>query len=112
MTPPVTPPIISRTRVGVIAIACLVLAGLLKFAGPEQAGLMSALFRVGTVMAALWLALPPKGQPVLWRNFTPVLVIALAFALLTKNPRMLVIAIPVGFVVLLLLSFRSPRRGR
>lgn len=106
---PVAEPLLSRRKVGVLAIVCLALSGLLKLAGPDQAGLMSALFRVGTVLAALWLALPPQGQPVLWRNFTPVLVIALAFTLLAKNPKMLVIAIPIGFAVLLLLSL-GPRR--
>lgn len=91
-------------------MGCLGLAGFLQLVAPEQMAPIGALFRVGIVLAALWLALPPKGQPFLWRNLTPVLLIGLAIVLLSRNPRILVIVLPVGFVVLLLLSFFPSRR--
>ena len=113
--PPPRPPLIptvSRRRVGVLAIGCLGLAGLLRFAVPEQVGPISALFRVGVVLAALWLAMPAQGQPLLWRNFVPVLLIGLAMSLLSRNPRLLLIIVPVGFALLLLLSFLPSRPRR
>jgi hypothetical protein len=88
------------------------IAGFLRFAAPEQVGPMSALFRVGVVLAALWLAMPTQGQPLLWRNFTPVMLIGLAMVLLSKNPRLLLIVVPVGFALLLLLSFLPSRPRR
>lgn len=55
-----------RPAVGVVAFLLLVLAGALSYFEIDNAGLVSALVRVGLIMAALWLALPEVARVNVW----------------------------------------------
>lgn len=105
---------LSRLRVGLIALGCLALAGILKFGTDptERNELWIAAFaRVGLVMSALWIALPTKRRPAAWADVSPSTLIGLALALLVfaRSPRLLLHTLPL-FAVLAVLNFILKRR--
>lgn len=114
---------LNRPLVGLIALGCLGAAVGLYFSGSYSTennvvmgtGAGAAFFRVGLLMAALWLALPSKGREAAWANVTPNTLAGLFLALLgiAWRPR---IAIPfllvLGIVGLILKprgKYRPPR---
>lgn len=79
---------LNRPLVGVIALGCLGLSAGLWLSSsdnPESSMVMgggagAAFFRVGLLMAALWIALPPKGQEAAWATVTPGTFVGLLLA--------------------------------
>ncbi len=105
---------LSRLRVGLVALGCLALAGILKFGTDptERNELWTAAFaRVGLVMTALWVALPTKRRPAAWADVSPSTLIGFALALLVfaRSPRMLLYALPF-MAALAVLNFLLKRR--
>lgn len=80
---------LNRPLVGAIALTCVGISlGFWisgnssddsSFATGDVAG--AAFFRVGLLMAALWLALPPKGQEAPWATVTPGTFVGLLLAI-------------------------------
>ena len=102
--------VISRTRVGVLAIVCLAsAAGTFFFARTNEA-LLSAFLRVGLVLAALWLALPPQGQSIAWEKITPFIVGAVVLVVVTKKA--FVFVLPVAIVVAIAFALLRPKPKR
>ncbi|QDU06224.1 hypothetical protein V6x_59750 [Gimesia chilikensis] len=101
---------INRTLVGIIALACLGVAGYLYwFAAQDlfaqQDIVTGAFMRVGLLMLAFWLALPTKNRDAAWANVPPWLFVAVAvtIVLFATRPK---VAIPlvlffgmIGFVL-------------
>ena len=80
---------LNRPLVGIIALACLGTSAGLWISGSATGetsavmggGAAAAFLRVGLLMAALWLALPPKGQEAPWAKVTPGTLIGLLLAI-------------------------------
>jgi hypothetical protein len=108
---------INRSLVGLLALICWGLAGLLWWTGWESGGDLwqGAFVRVGTLLAAFWLALPQRGGDAAWfRVSIPVLVGVFAALLLVARVRVpLKVLIPAGLgfaVAVMLLRPRSRTR--
>ncbi|MFN0051632.1 MAG: hypothetical protein ACKV0T_05540 [Planctomycetales bacterium] len=101
-----------RLQIGILALLCLGTAvGLWFFSeNPEHDGFLAAITRVGLVLGAIWLALPAKGESVVWQKAAPALVGAVVVASLAK--RYFLYALPVALVLGLALVFLRPRSKR
>lgn len=115
---------LNRPLVGLIALACFGIAAWFSFSGStgdeaenfvRGAGAGAAFFRVGILMAALWLALPPKGREADWAKVTPGTLLGLVLAIFAVV-RLKWLAIPLlaGFALVALfirprIKYRPPR---
>ncbi len=111
---------INRNLVGIISIACFLLAGYLyqfvtveEFA--QQKVATGAFMRVGLLMFAFWLALPHKNREAAWANVSPWVFVGLISAVVgvAWRPK---IAVPIivilsifGFVLRPRKKKRNPR---
>lgn len=83
---------INRPLVGIIALACLGIAGYLYWLAPQdlfaqQDIATGAFMRVGLLMLAFWLALPSKNRDAAWANLPPWLFVALAVTIVVFATR-------------------------
>ena len=103
-----------RTAIGLCALCCLLLAGGLWLftENPEANQFLSALTRVGIVMAALWLALPKAGQSIVWEKAGPVLLAAAI--VVAVAPRLIKYALPaaIALSIVALVLRPKPKRTR
>jgi hypothetical protein len=101
-----------RNLIGLVALVCLATAaGLWVFsANPVQNQFLAAVSRVGIVLAALWLALPARGEKLALGRAGPILVVAAIFVALSG--RRLLYLLPAAIVVGLALAFLRPRSRR
>jgi hypothetical protein len=101
-----------RNLIGIVALVCLATAaGLWIFTdNPVQNQFLAAVSRVGVVLAALWLALPPRGEKMAFGRAGPILIAAAIFVALSG--RRLLYLLPVALVVGLALAFLRPRSRR
>lgn len=112
---------VNRTLVGVLSLTCLATSVLMSWSGSNGSAAMwqGAFFRVGTVLAAFWLALPSRTREAAWAR-VPVwqvvggLLVVLAVA---RSPTAAKVLIPLALALagsLLLLrprrKFRPPRQ--
>jgi hypothetical protein len=104
---------VRRLLVGITAVVLLSTAALLWiWPGPSTSGptvmWRGACGRVGTVMAALWLAMPTRTRPAAWANLNPRSVAAVAICLLAiRFP--LRFLVPAAGVLLFLGVFLRPK---
>ncbi len=106
---------LNRPLVGVIALVCVGASVGLWFLGTYSenpspvmgGGAGAAFFRVGLLMAALWLALPPKGQEAAWATVTPGTLVGLILAIFAVI-RMRWMAIPLLVGAALIAVFLRP----
>lgn len=101
-----------RNLIGIVALACLATAaGLWIFTvNPVQNQFLAAVSRVGIVLAALWLALPPRGEKLALGRAGPILVAAAI--LVALSGRRLLYLLPAAIVVGVALAFLRPRSRR
>lgn len=115
---------LNRPLVGIIALACLAASAWLYFNGSFSsdnenfvtgAGIGAAFFRVGLLMSALWLALPPKGREASWAKVTPGTFVGLLLSVYLVI-RMKWLAIPlliavatIGVILRPRTKYRPPR---
>jgi hypothetical protein len=107
---------LNRPLVGIIALACLGAAAGLFFSGSTTGerslvmggGAAAAFFRVGLLMGALWLALPPKGQEAPWATVTPGTFVGLLLAIFAVV-RMKWLAIPLLALFAIMALIIRPR---
>jgi hypothetical protein len=110
---------INRPLVGIIALGCMGISLGLYFFGSQTGeatvaseGIGPAFFRVGVLMAALWLALPPKGQEAAWAKVTPGTLVGLFLAILAVvRLRWMAIPLVIGAAIVAVL-FRPRARYR
>ena len=107
-----------KSMAGILALLCLAVAGALWLLkeNPEQDLATSAFTKVGIVMAALWLALPSRGDASGWDRAFPIgIAVIVLLSVLRVKGRFLLYAIPAAIlfaVVATLLRPRSRRRPR
>ncbi len=98
--------VLKRHLVGIFAVVLLLVGVALTLWPPGETGyqqFLAAAWRVGALMAVLWLAYPEVIRMPVWILGTiPALVVVLAV-----KPKWFVIALP----VMILLVVLSPRRG-
>lgn len=103
-----------RIAVGLCALLCLLMAaGLWLFTGnPEANQFLSALTRVGIVLAALWLALPEARQSIVWQKAGPILLAAAI--VVAVMPKLVRYALPAAVVLSIaaILVRPKPKRTR
>ena len=92
-----------RALVGLLAIGCTVVAGVVLTIDVSSA-FGAALLRVGLLLGAFWLALPTKDRPAAWARVSPWTVgIVVAVALLLPSAKpiipVLVIGVLIGWIV-------------
>jgi hypothetical protein len=109
--------------VGAIALGCMGISAGLWISGfnAEESSVTTtsaagaAFFRVGLLMGALWLALPPKGQEAAWATVTPGTFVGLILAIYAVvRLRWMAIPLIVGFGLFALflrprMKYRPPR---
>jgi hypothetical protein len=109
--------------VGGIALACMAISVGLWIAGfnGEESSVTTtsaagaAFFRVGLLMGALWLALPPKGQEAAWAQVTPGTFVGLILAIYAVvRLRWMAIPLIIGFALFAVMlrprmKYRPPR---
>lgn len=105
---------VNRLLVGGIAVCCLCGAGgifLVKGGDNGWDMWISAFVRSGTIMLALFVALPSRHKPAAWASFTPLQILGavLAVAMLAWRPRVFV---PVLAVLAVAGWFLRPRPGK
>lgn len=98
---------INKPLVGMIALGCLVAAGVLHVWFPDQQLLESGFWRVGLLMVALWLALPRKGENIAWEKALPLVLGAIILIAVSK--RALIVVLPLVIVVAIAAVFIRPR---
>ena len=105
---------INRTLVGILALLCGAIGGLIALTGVDPSTMWQGAFlRVGVVLAAFWLALPSRKREAAWAriplwNFVGVLLVIVAA---TRVPmRVLLPGLVVFGIALMLL--RPRRRTR
>ncbi len=99
-----------RLIIGVSGAACLVISAAMWFGLPAHDGVRAALMRVGLVMSALWLALPPQGRNVAWTKAVPIIV-GLVILIVASRKAFLAL-LPLVVVVALAALFVRPRGRR
>ena len=62
---------VNRPLVGVIALGCLVIAGVLWQMPDSNDMWVAGFMRAGLMTGAIWLALPTKNRPAAWANVSP-----------------------------------------
>ena len=111
--------IINSTKVGVIALTCLLAAALI-FVGSgsdkDWKVWQGAFTRVGLVMGAFWLALPSRFRDAAWANVSPLTFVGLllgviAIARFPKRLIPLAIALLIAWFVLRPRNKGRPRAG-
>jgi hypothetical protein len=111
----VSPLAAKRNLIGVVALVCVATAvGMWIFTDdPQQNAFLAAVTRVGIVMAALWLALPARGESVVWSKAGPILILGVVLvALFGSRLRYVWYLLPVAIFVALALAFLKPRAKR
>ena len=103
---------VNRTLVGVLALACLIAAGVIMFQGATAGNALmwqGAFVRVGIVMAAFWLALPTKNREAAYANVSPTTFVGLILGIfaVARYPRTV---LPVLIVIAVIGYFLRPRR--
>lgn len=105
---------VNRTLVGILAVLCLVSGAVLMLSGSTGpiALWQGALFRVGVVLAAFWLALPSRTREAAWARVpiwqvVGVLLVILAVA---RSPAAAKVLIPAAFALAGILLALRPRR--
>lgn len=76
---------VSRPMVGVLALACLVIAALIWTMAPDSQETqlwLAGFIRVGLVMSALWIALPTRDREAAWANVSRSTLIGMVLAML------------------------------
>jgi cytochrome bd-type quinol oxidase subunit 2 len=99
---------INRTLVGVIAVICLAMYGVMGQTRPDLPMWQAAFGRIGLVMSAFWLALPSKGREAAWANVSRSTLIGLVLGVVgvAVRPK---IAVPVLAVMGVLGYLLRPR---
>jgi hypothetical protein len=103
---------LNRTKVGIAAVLCLVVALSLQPWAYDSSNLalwQAALGRVGIVMAALWLALPGRNQPAAWAKLSPRVIGLIVVGLIATSRLSLRILLPGAAVIGLLFLLLRPR---
>ncbi len=95
-----------RPTIALIAVALLVVG--IYTSAETDSGLSAACLRVGTVMAILWFAQPQLQNVPRWL----IGVVAVALLIATRWPKVLLLALPVGFVLWILSPGRKKDEGR
>jgi hypothetical protein len=101
---------IKRRLVGLIAIGCFAMSGVLWLAGSDPRGnpVLASLPRVGIVLATLWYALPRDGANFVWsRALAPVLIVIGLMALLRRAAWWI---LPASVLVALALVIIRPKK--
>jgi hypothetical protein len=101
---------LKRRLVGLIAIGCFVMAGVLWLSGtdPRANPVLASLPRVGIVLATLWYALPRDGANFVWsRALAPVLIVIGLMALLRRAAWWI---LPASVLVALALVIIRPKK--
>lgn len=110
-----SPLAVRKLIVGLVALACLATAGSL-WAFTADAGtnpVTAVTTKLGLMLAALWLALPSRGESLAWQRILPPVVAGLAvLALIGRNVRILVFALPAALIAGIALAFLRPRTKR
>jgi len=105
---------ISRTKVGLLCIACLATAFAIFAFAPTNDDWpiwQGAFTRVGLVLGALWLALPSKTRQAAWANVSPSTFFGLIFVIVlwARYPRFVT---PLIIVIAVIGYFLRPRDQR
>lgn len=110
---------VNRNLVGILAVACLVLGALTFWAGDSSsthsANLWPGAFvRVGTVLAAFWLALPTPSREAAWARVpvVNVLVGIIVVILVARSRIPLNMLIPAGIIMMIVWVVLRPRPPR
>ncbi|NOX53828.1 MAG: hypothetical protein GXP27_05205 [Planctomycetes bacterium] len=108
---------VNRTLVGVIALGCLVAAGVLLIFSQSidtRARLWGAAFlRVGLLMGAFWIALPSRHREAAYANISWKTLLGLILAVLAvaRYPRTVFPILVVVAIIGFFLRPRNPQRG-
>jgi hypothetical protein len=105
------PPLINRSLVAILAIACIVggVSAVLFDSYENPWG--GALIRVGTVLAVLWFALPTSTRPAAWSGISPwVTVTFVVIAIFAARRPWLFF--PLAGIVMLIVLLARPRGRR
>jgi len=110
-----SPLAVRKLIVGLVALACLATAGIL-WAFTDDAGtnpLTAVTMRLGLMLAALWLAVPSRGENIAWQRALPAAVALFAIlAIVVKNSRILIFVLPAAILAGIALAFLRPRSNR
>ncbi|MDA0807029.1 MAG: hypothetical protein O2983_00500 [Planctomycetota bacterium] len=103
---------VNRPLVGVIAAACLVMAGVLWRMPDSNEMWVAGLMRAGLMTGAFWLALPTKDRPAAWANVSPRTLIGVVGGIIAvaARPKLVLMYSPV-LIVLGVIGFLLKRRS-
>lgn len=103
---------VNRPLVGVIAAACLVMAGVLWQMPDSNEMWVAGLMRAGLMTGAFWLALPTKDRPAAWANVSPRTLIGIVGGIIAvaARPKLVLMYSPV-LIVLAVVGFVLKRRS-
>jgi hypothetical protein len=111
MSSPARPPLINRSLVGILAVACVVggVSAVLLDSFENPWG--GALIRVGTVLSVLWFALPTPTRRAAWAGVSPwVTVTFVAIGILAARKPLFFF--PIAGIVMLIVLMSRPRGRR
>jgi len=108
---------VNRSLVGVLALACVAVAGGFYLTGVEGPSALwqGAFFRVGVVLAAFWLALPSRTREAAWARVPiwSVVGVLLAIVVVARTRVPLKLLLPGALVfAIALMVLRPPRKQR
>lgn len=105
---------VNRALVGILAIACCGIAGVMALGGVGGASALwqGAFFRVGVVLAAFWLALPSRAREAAWARVPiwQVLGVLLVIVVVARTRVPLKVLIPAVLLFGVALMLLRPRR--
>jgi hypothetical protein len=107
---------VNRRLVGLLALLCLALAGVLAVVNVEgdQDLWQGAFFRVSVVLASFWLALPSRTREAAWANVPlwQVAAAVLGLVLVVRSRLPLQVLVPGAIILSMMLLVWRPRRVR
>jgi hypothetical protein len=88
---------VNRPLVGVIAVACLVIAAVLSQVPDSNTMWLAGFVRAGLMTGAVWLALPTKNRPAAWANVSPRILVGAAVGIvaIAARPKLVLIYSPI-----------------
>jgi hypothetical protein len=103
-----------KAAVGVLALVCLASAAVywLTSDAASQSAFVAAVTRVGIGLAALWFALPEKGEGIVWERVLPIVIAAVVMIAFLRRAAAYVLPIGIGIALVAVLVRPRSRRRR
>lgn len=105
---------LNRWLVGLLAVGCLLAGWFLPEADASRELWKAGFYRVGLLLAAVWLAMPTRGRSAAWAGISPWWFVGLAATMLfvARRPQVLLPLFAALFVLAVVVPYFTGQKRR